>query len=103
MSADTADEDDGRHIVTDVHDEPHLAGHRLTVRFIQTQVEERGLTPRTVANRYDVDIAAVYRALAYYHDHPAEMRAVEQAREAALEAHEDLTTDTDAVRECRSG
>jgi len=86
-----------RRIVTELHDEPHLEGRRLTVRFIKAQVEDRGLDPQTVADRHDLDVADVYRALTYYHDHPDEMRAVERERAAAIESHEHLTTDPDAV------
>ena len=49
-------------IVRELHDEPHLEGRRLTVQFIETQVEDRGLEPRTVADRHDLDVADVYRA-----------------------------------------
>ena len=87
-----------RRIVRELHDEPHLEGRRITVQFIKTQVEDRGLEPRAVADRHDIDVADVYRALTYYHDHPEEMRAVEREREAAVEDHEHLTTDPDDVR-----
>lgn len=82
----------------DLHDEPHLEGRRITVRFLKEQVEDRELAPRTVADRHDLDVADVYRALTYYHDHPAEMREVERQRQAAIEEHEYLTTDPDEVR-----
>ena len=82
----------------DLHDEPHLEGRRITVRFLKEQVEDRDLAPRTVADRHDLDVADVYRALTYYHDHPAEMREVEGRRQAAIEEHEHLTTDPSKVR-----
>jgi len=88
-----------RRIVRELHDEPHLEGRRITVQFVKTQVEDRGLEPRTVADRHEIDIADVYRALTYYHDHPDEMRAVERQREQAVEDHEHLTTDPDDVRD----
>jgi uncharacterized protein (DUF433 family) len=87
-----------RRIVRELHDEPHLKGRRITVQFIKTQVEDRGLGPRTVADRHDIDVADVYRALTYYHDHPQEMRAVERQREAAVEGQKHLTTDLNDVR-----
>lgn len=86
-----------RRIVHDLHDEPHLEGRRITVRFLREQVEERGLEPRTVADRHDLDVADVYRALTYYHDNPEEMRAVERERRSAVEEHEHLTTAPDDV------
>lgn len=88
-----------RRIVRELHDEPHLEGRRLTVQFVKTQVEDRGLDPRTVADRHDIDVADIYRALTYYHDHPEEMRAVERSRQRAIEEHEHRTTDPDTVRE----
>ena len=47
------------------------------------------------AFKYDDDVADVYRAFTYYHDHPEEMRAVERRREAAVEEHDLLTGETD--------
>lgn len=77
----------------EVHDEPHIAGRRITVRFVQQQVEGRGLDPETVADRYDLDVADVYRALTYYHDHPEEMALVERRREETVRKHrEDAVT-----------
>lgn len=38
-----------------------------------------------VADRYDLDVADLYHALAYYHDHPGEMREVSDKREGAIE------------------
>jgi uncharacterized protein (DUF433 family) len=87
-----------RRIVCELHDEPHIEGRRITVQFVKTQVEDRGLHPRTVADRHDLDLADVYRALTYYHDHPDEMRTVEQRREETFESHEDLTTEPADVR-----
>jgi uncharacterized protein (DUF433 family) len=67
-----------------IHDEPHIEGSRITVRSIHAWVDEGGLDPETVADRYALDIAAVYHALAYYHEHPEEMRRVERERDAAI-------------------
>ena len=88
-----------RRIVQELHDEPHLEGRRITVRFIKEQIEARGLDPRTVADRHDLDVADVYRALTYYYDHPEEMRQVEHRRQSAVEEHAHLTTDPDELRD----
>ena len=72
---------------SDVHDEPHIDGRRLTVRFIRERVEERGLDPGTVASRHDLDVADVYQALAYYHDHPEEMAETERRRRKTVARH----------------
>jgi len=52
-----------------------------------------------VADRQDLDVADVYRALTYYHDNPDEMRTVERDRQAAVEEHAYLTTDPDDIRD----
>lgn len=71
---------------SDLHDEPHLAGRRLTVRTLVAAVEDAGIDPREVAERYDLPVADVYRALTYYHDHPEEMARIEEERQAAERA-----------------
>jgi uncharacterized protein (DUF433 family) len=79
-------------IVQEVHDEPHIEGSRITVRHVYERVHERGLRPETVAERHALDIADVYHALAYYHDHPEEMRDVERQREEAIASAREKTT-----------
>ena len=59
-----------------------MAAESASVRC--TLVEERGENPEAVADRYDLDVADVYHALAYYHDHPREVRAVETECEDAI-------------------
>jgi uncharacterized protein (DUF433 family) len=81
-------------IVRELHDEPHVEGSRITVRWIYARVHERGLRPETVAERHDLDLADVYHALAYYHDHPAEMAEVEQRQEQAADIARDRSTMT---------
>ena len=71
---------------SELHDEPHIPGSRITVRDIAVRVEDRGLTPETVADRFSLDIADVYEALAYYHSNPEEMRAIEQRHRRAMDA-----------------
>ena len=75
-----------RRIAHDLLSEPHISGRRVSVRQVRALVEERGEDPEAVADRFDLDIADVYHALAYYHDHPAEMREVERERTEAIEA-----------------
>lgn len=72
--------------------DPRIEGRRLSVYFIHEQVEGRGLSPSTVADRYDLDIADVYRALAYYHEHPDEMAEIQARRERVRETAEDDPT-----------
>lgn len=62
-----------RRIVTEVHDEPHLEGRRVTVRRIQGLVEGAGKPADEVADQLELEVADVYAALQYYHTHPEEM------------------------------
>lgn len=68
-----------------IHNEPHIEGSRVTVRDVYLRVEQRGLSPERVAERYNLDIADVYEALAYYHNNPKEMQQVEKRHERAGE------------------
>lgn len=77
---------------SDVHDEPHVEGSRVTVRHINARVEGRGLHPKTVADRLNLDRADVYAALSYYHNNPEEMRRIERRREEISREIEDETT-----------
>lgn len=72
-------------IVREVHDEPHIKGSRITVRWIYERVHERGLDPVAVADSHGLEIADVYHALAYYHDNPEEMEQVAQRHERAAD------------------
>ena len=72
-------------IVRDILSEPHIRGRRISVRQVYALIEGRGEDPEAVADRFDLDVADVYHALAYYHDHPREMRDVERDRAALME------------------
>jgi uncharacterized protein (DUF433 family) len=76
-------------IARELLDEPHVAGHRVSVRRIHAMVEERNLEPRTAANSLGLDLADVYRALTYYHDNPGEMHELEKRRERRIEQSQD--------------
>lgn len=69
---------------SEIHDEPHIEGSRITVRDVYVRVEERGDDPERVADRYNLDIADVYAALAYYHANPEAMARVESRHERAI-------------------
>ncbi|MFC5134248.1 MULTISPECIES: DUF433 domain-containing protein [Haloferacaceae] len=74
---------------SEIHDEPHIRDRRITVSHVHALVEGRGLDAQTVADRFDLTASEVYHALAYYHDHPEEMRAVEERRGELHEAAEE--------------
>ena len=75
---------------SDVHDEPHIEGSRVTVQHIHERVEGRGLHPDTVAARLNLSLADVYEALAYYHRNPEAMREIEEHRREVAEESETL-------------
>jgi len=75
---------------SEIHDEPHIEGSRVTVLHVHERVEERGLRPETVADRLNLDLADVYEALAYYHRNPEEMQSVEAHRQTVAEESETL-------------
>jgi len=77
---------------SETHEEPHLPGSRITVRDIGQRVKERGDSPVRVTERFDIDLAAVYEALAYYHGNPEEMRRVEEHRAGLADKAEEITT-----------
>ncbi len=52
---------------------PHIAGHRITVQNIVIWHERMGLSADEIASEYDLSLSEVYAALAYYHDHHAEI------------------------------
>lgn len=87
---------DTRRIARDLLSEPHIQGRRISVRQVYALTEEQGEDPEAVADRYDLDVADVYHALAYYHDHPREMRDVARSREDAFKAfHESINRPED--------
>jgi len=79
------DTDDSVPVTRDLMGEPHIAGRRIPVRQLRALVEEGDEDAAAVADRFDLDTADVYHALAYYHDHPREMREIEREREASRE------------------
>lgn len=78
-------ESSAERIASDLMSEPHIVGRRISVLHVYDWVEVRGLNPQEIAERFGLDIADVYRALAYYHDHPEEMEDHRKAREEAFE------------------
>ena len=48
---------------------PRIAGRRVTVQNIAVWHERLGMTPREIADEYDLALADVFAALAYYFDH----------------------------------
>lgn len=52
---------------------PRIAGHRITVQNIVIWHERIGKSVDEIAAEYDLTLADVYAALAYYYDHRSEI------------------------------
>ena len=65
---------------------PRIAGRRITVQNIAIWHERMGLSADEIATEYDLTLAEVYAALAYYYDHRLEIDAAIREGEAFVEA-----------------
>ena len=65
---------------------PRIAGHRTTVMDIAVWHERLGHSPDEISTEYDLTLADVYAALAYYHDHRAEIDAQMRESDVFVEA-----------------
>jgi uncharacterized protein (DUF433 family) len=65
---------------------PRIAGHRITVQNIVIWHEWMGLSADEIATEYNLTLADVYAALAYYYDHRLEIDEAIKDNEAFIEA-----------------
>jgi len=65
--------------------EPRIEGSRIGVRHIAAKVVDGGNSPAYVADQFDIPLASVYEALAYYYDNIEQMRELERENDEALE------------------
>jgi uncharacterized protein (DUF433 family) len=65
---------------------PRIAGHRITVQNIVVWHELLGRSADEIATEYDLTLAGVYAALAYYYDHRAEIDESVKEGESLVEA-----------------
>jgi uncharacterized protein (DUF433 family) len=54
---------------------PRIAGHRISVQDVAIWRNELGYTVEQIANDYNLNLADVHAALAYYYDHKEEIDA----------------------------
>ena len=76
------------HIVMDAGisgGKPRIAGHRITVQNVAIWHERVGMSADEIATEYHLTLGEIYAALAYYHDHRAEIDASIAADEALVE------------------
>ncbi len=65
---------------------PRIAGHRITVANIAIWHERFGKSADEIAAEYDLDLADIYAALAYYFDHREEIdRSIKDGEAFAAE------------------
>jgi len=65
---------------------PHIAGTRITVADIVIMHLRLGLSLEEIAGKYDLELAGVHAAMAFYYDHRSEIDAGIEADEAFAEA-----------------
>ncbi len=65
---------------------PRVAGHRITVENIVVWHERIGKSADEIATEYDLTLADVYAALAYYFDHRTEIDQALEERKAFVKA-----------------
>jgi uncharacterized protein (DUF433 family) len=65
---------------------PRIAGHRIRVQDVVVWCERMGLSADEVVGRYpQLNLAEVYAALSYYHDHREQIDAQMEADERFVE------------------
>jgi uncharacterized protein (DUF433 family) len=63
-----------------------IAGHRIRVLDIVESHEHQGMTPEDIVSQFPaITLADVHAALAYYHEHPDEIRRDARCEDAALD------------------
>jgi uncharacterized protein (DUF433 family) len=65
---------------------PRIAGTRITVADVVIMHLRLGQSLEAIAGKYDLDLAGVYAAMAYYYDHRAEIDESIEADQAFAEA-----------------
>ena len=65
---------------------PRIAGRRITVDDIVIMHRRLGQSVEEIAGKYDLTLADVHAALAYYYDHQAEVDRLIEADDAVVEA-----------------
>jgi uncharacterized protein (DUF433 family) len=71
--------------------EPRISGRRITVQNIVIWHERLGKSADKIVTEYDLLLADVYAALAYYFEHRAEIDASIREGEAFVEALREST------------
>ncbi len=65
---------------------PRIAGHRIRVQDVVIWHQDLRMRPEEIAQEYELTLAEVYAALAYYHDHRGQIDKIIAADDAFVEA-----------------
>jgi uncharacterized protein (DUF433 family) len=79
--------------------DPRLDGHRISVLQVADMVLEAGHQPEYVADQFDISLADVHSALAYYYEHPDEMDAVRERHDRLEDELAERTATPDHVEQ----
>lgn len=79
--------------------EPRIDGRRIGVLHIAARVIDKGEHPEDVAADYELDLAAVHHALAYYYDHPDEMQEWREKKHQAAQRASERQLDPEKFRQ----
>ena len=71
--------------------DPRVEGTRVTMLDVKRRVIDAGEGPHVVAGEYDVPMADLFRAMAYYYDHRDEFESREREAAAARREGEQAT------------
>jgi uncharacterized protein (DUF433 family) len=69
--------------------QPRIEGRRISVLQVVEWIHEGGMDPETVATEFELDMAEVYRALAYYYENIEQMQSWRDRRERRLRESRD--------------
>jgi uncharacterized protein (DUF433 family) len=73
--------------------DPRIEGTRITVLDVKRRVIDGEEDPHVVAGEYDLSVADLVRALAYYYDHRTELEQRERDAASARREGEQRTRD----------
>jgi uncharacterized protein (DUF433 family) len=71
--------------------DPRIEGTRITVLDVKRRVIDGDEDPHMVAGEYDLPVADIFRALAYYYDHRTEFERRERDAASARREGEQRT------------
>lgn len=79
--------------------QPRIEERRISVVQLVEWVNEEGMAPETVATEFDLELATIYRALAYYYEHIEEMSEYRERRRSRIDESRAAQPEPDSVRE----